>query len=299
VQKVPAVYVPRSVQQAVDLILIIAASQDGYREGRDKDGDWNNDTMFGVWYGMNFASWCAIFVSWCSSVAGFSKIIPKHAYTPDGFNWFASRGLADGRRPPNRKGVAATGRGKPRAGDIMYVYSASQGRIHHVGIVEQVLSDGSIKTIEGNTDPGGSAQGTGVFRLTRQVSSRLYFCHPQYAAVVDTTPAKPPAKPGTVTPPKEEDHPMAGLTEADQNVLTAAMTEALKAVVPATERLYVNADNRYEAQAESYFVSAQAYAAIRMAELLQGGTEPREAMDAVRLEVVPFLSPLWATPAKK
>jgi hypothetical protein len=284
------------VQQAVDLILIIAASQNGYREGKSKSGDWNNDTMFGVWYGMNFASWCAIFISWCASVAGFSKIIPKHAYTPDGFNWFASRGLNDGRRPPNRKGVNATGRGKPRPGDIMYVYSASQGRIHHVGIVEEVLSNGSIKTIEGNTDPGGSAQGIGVFRLTRQVSSRLYFCHPQYSLVVGKTTT--PAKPGnTTTPPKEEEHPMAGLTDADKTVLTAAMTDALKAVVPATEKLYVNADNRYEAQAETYFAVAQAYAAISLPKHLAEGKTPREAMDAVRLEIGPFLSVLWATPA--
>lgn len=305
VQKVPAVYIPRNVQQAVDLILTIAASQIGYHEGKTKAGEWNNDTMFGVWYGMNFAAWCAIFVSWCSSVAGFSKIIPKHAYTPDGFNWFASRGLADGRRPPNRKGVAATGRGKPRPGDIMYVYNPSNGRISHVGIVEEVLDDGYIRSIEGNTNTSGSASGDGVYRLKRRIEARLYFCHPQYALVVGNTTT--PAKPGnTTTTPKEEDHPMAGLTEADQTVLTAAVTAALKAVLPAqtasanlTEKTFVNADNRYEAQAESYFAVSQAFAAIRLPVLLAEGKTAREAMDAVRLEVVPFLSPLWATPAKK
>lgn len=297
VQKVPAVYAPRSVQQAVDLVLVIAASQNGYREGKTKSGAWNNDTMFGVWYGMNFAAWCAMFVSWCASVAGFSKIIPKHAYTPDGFNWFASRGLADGRKPPNRRGVAATGMGKPRAGDVMYVYSSSNGRISHVGFVEKVLSNGSIRTIEGNTNTSGSASGDGVYRLTRTVTSRLYFCHPQYAAVVTKAPAKPPAaKPtDTPTPSNEKDW----LDMATKAEVQDAFTEALKAVIPATEQLYVNADNRHDAQAESYFAVAQAYAAVRLPQLLADGKQARDAMDAVRREVLPFLSPLWATPAKK
>lgn len=298
-QKVPAIYIPRSVQQAVDLFLIIAASQIGYHEGKSKSGEWNNDTMFGVWYGMNFAAWCAIFVSWCASVAGFSKIIPKHAYTPDGHSWFASRGLADGRKPPNRKGVAATGRGKPRAGDIMYVYSASNGRISHVGIVEEVLAGGYVRSIEGNTNTTGSASGDGVYRLKRRVEARLYFCHPQYSAVVSKqAPAKPPAAP-PVIPPKEED-PFDMLTKADIQSATQAGTEAaLDAKLGKVLSTYVTADNRHDGQAEAYAAVSHAWATIRLPELLGQGKTQQEALKTVFDEVWQFQSPLWATPAKK
>lgn len=210
-KKVPTLPVPSNAANAAARVLAVASSQVGYHEGKTKSGDWNNDTVFGLWYGLNGNAWCAMFVSWCAAVAGSSypTIIPKHAYTPEGFNWYASRGLADGRKPPNRKGVAATGKGKPRVGDVMYVYSSSLGRISHVGFVEKVLSNGYVQTLEGNTNLTGSASGDGVYRLKRQVTARLYFCHPQYAAVVSktTTPVKPPtAKPTTDTPAKEGDN---------------------------------------------------------------------------------------------
>jgi hypothetical protein len=207
--KVPPLPVPVSTSAAITRLLTVAASQIGYHEGRTKAGSWNNDTVYGLWYGLNFNAWCHMYLSWCAEVAGkdYTKIIPHEAYTPRGFNWFAKRGLADGRKPPSNG--PASGMGKPRRGDIMYVHGKVSGewRIHHVGIVENVLGGGKISTIEGNTNLTGSASGDGVYRLTRTVSSRLFFCHPQYAAVV--TAAKPPAvKPGgdtPVNPPKDDD----------------------------------------------------------------------------------------------
>lgn len=292
-KKVPTLPAPTTAANAAARVLAVAASQVGYHEGKDKSGDWNNDTVFGLWYGLNGNAWCAMFVSWCAAVAGpstYPKIIPKHAYTPDGYNWYASRGLADGRKPPNRKGVAATGKGKPRVGDVMYVYSSSLGRISHVGLVEKVLSGGRVQTLEGNTNLTGSASGDGVYRLTRQVTGRLYFCHPQYAAVV-TTAAKPPAAKPTDTTPKEED-PMAALTKAD---ITAAMTDALKAVLPTQ----ITGDNRHDSQEAAWIVSAQAYASIRLPqELAKPNVTPQQAMTTVKDEVWRFLGPLWATPAK-
>lgn len=294
-KKVGPLPAPTSVQGAIDRVLAVASSQVGYHEGRTSSGGWNNDTVFGLWYGLNFNAWCAMFVSWCANVAGsdYPSIIPRHAYTPSGFNWFSSRGLADGRKPPNRRGVSASGTGKPRVGDVMYVYNTSLGRISHVGFVEKVLSGGRVQTLEGNTNTSGSASGDGVYRLIRQVSSRLYFCHPQYAAVVTRAPAKPGVTP--VAPPKEED-PMAGITKQD---MTDAMTAALKAVVPPTEALYVTADNRHDAQAWAYLVGAQAHANVRYPQLLADGKSAREAMDQIRSEVWPFLSALWADAPKK
>jgi hypothetical protein len=181
-----------SVAEAATRLLMVAASQIGYHEGKSKSGDWNNDTIYGVWFKLNFNAWCHMFVSWCSSVAGFSKIIPKTAYTPSGFNYFRDQGRVGGRIPPS--GKAATGLGNPKRGDIMYVHGLVDGvwRIHHVGLVENVLPGGYIQTVEGNTNTTGSASGDGVYRLKRKVTSKLFFATPNYAAVVVARP-KPPA----------------------------------------------------------------------------------------------------------
>lgn len=45
----------------------------------------------------------------------------------------------------------------------------------HTGFVEKVLGDGTILTIEGNTNDDGSANGIGVFRLRRRISNKLRF----------------------------------------------------------------------------------------------------------------------------
>jgi hypothetical protein len=180
---VPTLAAPYSAAQAADRVLAVAASQIGYREGRS-GSDWNNDQAFGVWYGQPGVSWCAQFVSWCAAQAGYGAIIPRHQYTPTGWAWFVKHG---------RK--VST----PARGDVLYVYGKTAGvtRVHHVGFVERVLPGGRIQTIEGNTDDGGGAQGRGVFRLTRTVSSRLRFARPDYAAVVvkrppGAKPARPP-----------------------------------------------------------------------------------------------------------
>ncbi len=45
----------------------------------------------------------------------------------------------------------------------------------HTGFVESVLPDGSCATIEGNTNPGGSVDGDGVYRRTRKRAELLCF----------------------------------------------------------------------------------------------------------------------------
>jgi hypothetical protein len=136
-------------------VVSVARSQLGYKEGR------NNDTKYGRWYGLNHNPWCAMFVSWVAAKAGATKIIPKHAYTPAGAQWFKNRGQWYS---------------KPRVGDIVYFDFPNDGvgRISHVGIVESVLSDGSIITIEGNTNGAGSREGDGVYRKKRKVGIKGY-----------------------------------------------------------------------------------------------------------------------------
>lgn len=197
---------PTAAARVTARFLACAASQINYREGRDSNGDWNNDNAFGAYFKQNRVSWCHWFASWAAVAAGIpASVIPRTGYTPTGWGFFTSKG----------RDVTT-----PRAGDLFYVYgyvpSEGQNRVHHVGIVEKVLSGGRIQTIEGNTNTSGSSQGNGVYRLTRTVTSKLRFARPNYAAAVQTaTPDKPvtPPKPIPVKPNVPEDN--MPLTEAE------------------------------------------------------------------------------------
>lgn len=130
---------------AVQRLLAVAGAEVGYVEGR------GNRTKYGLWYGMDGEPWCAMYVSWCAAHAGIPPtVIPRHAYTPTGANWFRRRGLW---------------RDTPAPGDIAY-YDIGLGRISHVGIVERVHGR-TVTTIEGNTDARGGRTGGRVMRRTR------------------------------------------------------------------------------------------------------------------------------------
>ena len=133
-----------------DKIMKIAASQVGYKEYS------NDNTKYGVWYGMNNNPWCAMFVSWCAHQAGVSQdIIPKMAYVPYMITWFRARGR-----------YKARGSYTPKKGDIVFFGDSS-----HVGLVEGV-SGNNVITIEGNTSSGGNvSNGEGVYRRTRPLGS--------------------------------------------------------------------------------------------------------------------------------
>lgn len=143
-------------------LLKVMRSQIGYAEGA------NNDTKYGRWYGLNFQPWCAIFVSWCVAKAGCQGIIPKHAYTPAGAQWFKDRD--------------AWGQ-TPRVGALVYYDTAGLGRISHVGVVEKVLPGGRWYAIEGNTNAAGSREGRVVRRQLRSVvGNKGGFGYPDYTA---------------------------------------------------------------------------------------------------------------------
>lgn len=157
-------------------MLEVARKEIGVREGRDRNGNWNNRVKYNDWYvdvlkmGSAFrtSAWCAIFVSWVARQAGVpTSVIPNHAWTPSGDAFFRSK---------NRR--VST----PRAGDIFYVYYPTRGRVAHVGIVES-YSNGYITTIEGNTNTSGSSQGNGVYRLRRRVTSNIRVYRPAYTSV--------------------------------------------------------------------------------------------------------------------
>jgi cell wall-associated NlpC family hydrolase len=133
-----------------------ARAQRGYREGPAKD-----ENKFGTWYGWNKVPWCAIFVSWVFYQDG----VPLPASTPKGFascsvgrDWF---------RKNRRLRPAGT---RPKPGWIVFFDWNGGPGLDHVGIVIDVLADGRILTIEGNTsDPGSSSPNSvGVFEKRRR-----------------------------------------------------------------------------------------------------------------------------------
>lgn len=146
-----------------DVVLKRAASQIGITEGP------TNTSKFGAWYGLDQNPWCAMFVSWCFAMSG----MPLPISTPKGFalcddarDWFKARGRFS--QTPTRGSLFLVG---DKNGD---------GNLDHVGLVERVLPDGIIQTIEGNTsNPGGGPDG--VFRRTRNAGAPIIgYCAPAY-----------------------------------------------------------------------------------------------------------------------
>lgn len=125
--------------------------------------------------------WCASFVSWCF-VTAYGLEAAKallcgglHHYTPTGANRFKKK---------NR--YIKRGKGNPKAGDVVFFYSSSKGRIGHVGIVYKVTGS-YVYTIEGNTS-GASAlvtNGGGVKKKSYKLSSTYIdgYGRPDYAGI--------------------------------------------------------------------------------------------------------------------
>ena len=119
--------------QRVDIVNV-ANSQIGYQEGSSSSqlsgtayGS-KNYTEYGRWYGMQ-DMWCAMFVSWCANVAGVSKsIVPSHAYTPYGLQWFKDRGRAYSRA------TVAKGGYTPKPGDIIYFKSSRNSNTTNLNV---------------------------------------------------------------------------------------------------------------------------------------------------------------------
>jgi hypothetical protein len=107
------------------------------------------------------ANWCDMFISWIGNQLGV-KGIGADAFTPTHAQWFKDQG---------RWG------GTPRPGAVVF-FSWSGGKsiddIEHVGMVIRDNHDGTIQTVEGNTDDA-------VKIRTRDVSTVVGYGYPQYA----------------------------------------------------------------------------------------------------------------------
>jgi len=122
-------------------LLSVIRGELGYRErisGWTKFAQWYEDTKPAP--GFSEGAWCQMLISWAAEQAGIpDTVIPRMAYTPYAAQWFKDRG---------QWGQT------PRVGALIYFDWGGSKRIEaidHVGVVTAVLSDGRVRTLEGNT----------------------------------------------------------------------------------------------------------------------------------------------------
>jgi peptidoglycan hydrolase-like protein with peptidoglycan-binding domain len=84
-------------------------------------------------------------------------------YTPEVVNWGKKKGIAI--INPKIEDI--------QQGDWGFVYSSARNSAKHVFIIEEVKST-YVVTIEGNTNPGGGADGFGVFRRSRPIGPQCW-----------------------------------------------------------------------------------------------------------------------------
>lgn len=174
--------VPKTGNHRTDIVNI-AKSQVGYQESSSSSSlsgtsyGSSNCTEYGRWYGLQ-DMWCAMFVSWCAYVAGVStSVVPSHAFTPTGLQWFIDRGQA------YTRAKVAAGNYRPQPGDIIYFKSPRNSNItNHVGIVTS-YSGTTVYTVEGNTSSATvSTDGGAVAAKSYDISNTyiVYICRPAY-----------------------------------------------------------------------------------------------------------------------
>lgn len=107
--------------------------------------------------GGNF--WCMAFVHWCFREAnGATNPFPKTAGCLDAWN----------RVGPSRQLSKLAARANPALVKPGMVFILDFGGGHgHTGFVRS-NQGGALRTVEGNSDPGGSSNGIGVFELSRR-----------------------------------------------------------------------------------------------------------------------------------
>lgn len=166
-----------------------------YKEGK------NNDSIFGKWYGMNYAPWCAMFVSYCFNKAGAGSLVA--AQTAKGFascsaavKWFKAK-----------KSLVNVAKAQP--GDVVFMNFTGGKSADHVGICMSIDKKSKVlHCVEGNTvNPDGTGDqvnGDGVYFKTRPFRYIVAVARPNWAALdgIPAAPKPPVATPTTPAAPK-------------------------------------------------------------------------------------------------
>jgi Putative peptidoglycan binding domain/CHAP domain len=156
-------------------VLARAASQLGVKEFPAG----SNHVVYCDWYGMT-GPWCAMFVSWCTYLEGLAlkaTTAKGFAYAPSGAHWFQRNGAWSEH---------------PSPGHVVFYNFAGDDidRISHCGLVERIDPDGTLVTLEGNTDDAGGTTGGQVMRRRRRVGIVGYGV-PAYGTAAGATAAPP------------------------------------------------------------------------------------------------------------
>lgn len=138
-------FIKSKKENSYERIIKIARKEIGVREATNK----NDGTRVGQY--LNYvgfkegAPWCAAWVSFCFGQAGYK--MPRTAWSPALF-------------PASRLAK------QPMPAFVFGIWSPNLHRVAHVGFVERLQGD-FVQTMEGNTSPGGSREGHGVYRCFR------------------------------------------------------------------------------------------------------------------------------------
>ena len=150
-------------------ILNVARSQIGVHDDSNNkvkynDVYYNSPGICGPEY-----PWCCAFVWWCFNQAGASNLFyegNKCNGCTSLYNWYRSN-------YPEQ--VVSN----PQPGDMIFFCWCGAGDCDHIGIVEEVRSDGTVVTIEGNTNTGNEDNGGNVMRRERR-SNITGYVRPRY-----------------------------------------------------------------------------------------------------------------------
>ncbi len=150
--------------------LAIARTQLGVRE-HPAGSNWGPQVrLYLKASGIHFpAPWCAAFVTWCLTRAGYKVTTPGPAAVESWVQWAEKHGHIVSR---------------PLRGDLI-CYQWDAGWYDHIGFVERVLAlrwrsrvfVGYVQTIEGNTTAGkrgDQSNGDGVYRRRRWIRSAKF-----------------------------------------------------------------------------------------------------------------------------
>lgn len=155
----------------------LAESQKGMREMPSG----SNHTKYGVWYGVDPAYWCAMFMSWVWWGIGlrFSGAQSSKGWASAELmrQWFIRRGRITR---------------SPRPGDVVFIHvPGGHAGANHVGFFMSKTST-SVTSLDGNTSSASSRNGDSVAVRTRPIDQVLGYGRPPYVAAVSTTTVKPP-----------------------------------------------------------------------------------------------------------
>jgi hypothetical protein len=224
------------VNPALDRLLSVARHEVKLKVAEDPPGS-NNVKYNTKFYGFEIhrkpgdnprvGAWCVVFQWWCFQRAGMpTSIFPHSASVANTTAWF---------RKQNR--FAHT----PHVGSLV-IFTSS-----HIGLVEKVLTNGRIQTIEGNTDGSGSPTGGQVMRKTHGPHDGILgFCNPDYkrAANILARRGGPSLSPHTRTSIRAGGPAPKTAKRATAVVLPArTVVQAENVVLPAGQTRYVQFDS--------------------------------------------------------